>query len=340
LKKQLNWLLITASGLIAAFSLATVVQAADLISATTTIKNTSISKHSSDLLIAARKKKRPRYKIKRRFQPTAKTTPAPSQTELTQIPPPPLPSTPSVPTTVTPSAPVAPAATEPELTVDVQGERKSETPKSTPTYTIDSTQIQKQGAKNVADALKNLPGFAINDVGYGADIHTGTYYRGASTNQFIILLNGRSIGTNISTYHGATDLNSIPAEAIDRIELSSGASNIIYGSEAFGGVVNIITKSYQGTPQTNVSAELGSYGRQNYRASYTGGDRKLNYRIGVEKYHIDNDYSVPVGAANRDATTGLMPMRIQLAILAIFQRQLTIAINSILMPLKLRVGGD
>jgi vitamin B12 transporter len=193
---------------------------------------------------------------------------------------------------------------EPELTIDVTGERRLDLPKSTPIYTIDRTQIQKQGAKNVADALKNLPGFAINDVGYGADIHTGTYYRGASTNQFIILLNGRSIGTNISTYHGATDLNSIPAEAIDRIELSSGASNIIYGSEAFGGVVNIITKTYTGTPQTNVSAELGSYGRQNYRGSYTGGDRKLNYRIGVEKYQIDNNYSVPVGAANRDSTTG------------------------------------
>ena len=74
------------------------------------------------------------------------------------------------------------------------------------------------------------------------------------------MLNGRPIGTNINTYHGATDLNSIPVDAIDRIELSSGASNIIYGSEAFGGVVNIITKAYRGTPETNVSAELGSYG--------------------------------------------------------------------------------
>ncbi len=194
--------------------------------------------------------------------------------------------------------------TEPELTIDLTGERRLNLPKSAPTYTIDRQQIDRQGAKNVADALKNLPGFAINDVGYGADIHTGTYYRGASTNQFIILLNGRPIGTNINTYHGATDLNSIPVDAIDRIELSSGASNIIYGSEAFGGVVNIVTKTYKGKPETNVSAELGSYGRQNYRASYTGGDRQVNYRIGVEKYKIDNNYRVPVGAANRDATTG------------------------------------
>ncbi|AFY94084.1 TonB-dependent receptor plug domain-containing protein [Chamaesiphon minutus] len=193
---------------------------------------------------------------------------------------------------------------EPELTIDVTGERRIELPKSTPVYTIDRQQIERQGAKNVADTLNNLPGFAINNAGYGADIHTGTYYRGASINQFIILLNGRPIGNNINTYHGATDLNSIPVDAIERIELSSGASNILYGSETFGGVVNIITKTYQGTPQTNISAELGSYGRQDYRASYTGGSDRLNYRIGVEKYRIDNNYRVPVGAANRDPVTG------------------------------------
>jgi vitamin B12 transporter len=208
------------------------------------------------------------------------------------------------PTVPNSTSPVSPSSAEPELTIDVVGERRLDLPKSSPIYTIDQVQIQKQGSKNVADVLNNLPGFAINNSGYGADIHTGTYYRGASINQFTILLNGRSIGNNINTYHGATDLNSIPVDAIDRIELSSGAGNILYGSETFGGVVNIITKTYNGTPQTNISAELGSYGSQNYRASYTGGDRKLNYRIGVEKYHTDNNYSVPVGAANRDSTTG------------------------------------
>ena len=129
------------------------------------------------------------------------------------------------------AAPIAqapPPAPEPELEINLTGERRRDLPKSTPIYTIDSKQIQQQGSKSVADILKTLPGFAINDAGFGADIHTGTYYRGASINQSIILLNGRPIGSNISTYHGGTDLNSIPVDSIDRIELSSGASNIIY----------------------------------------------------------------------------------------------------------------
>jgi vitamin B12 transporter len=191
-----------------------------------------------------------------------------------------------------------------ELSIELRGKRRIDLPKSAPIYTIDRDQIQRQGAKTVSEVLKTLPGLAINDTGFGADIHTGSYYRGATLNQSIILINGRSIGSNISTYHGATDLNSLPVDAIDRIELSSGAGNLIYGSEAIGGVINIITKSYDGSPQTNITAELGSIGRSNYRASHTGGTRQLNYRIGIDQYRIDNNYSVPVGAANRDPVTG------------------------------------
>ena len=93
-----------------------------------------------------------------------------------------------------------PPAPEPELEIDLTGERRRDLPKSAPIYTIDSKQIQQQGSKSVAEILKTLPGFAINDTGFGADIPVGTYYRGASINQSIILLNGRSIGSNINTY--------------------------------------------------------------------------------------------------------------------------------------------
>ncbi len=204
----------------------------------------------------------------------------------------------------TPAPDAAKGEEKADLVIESVGKRRPKLPQSAPTYQIDRVEIERQGAKNVADALRNLPGFAINDAGFGADIHTGTYYRGASINQVIILLNGRPINANISTYHGNTDLNSIPADSIDRIELFSGAGSILYGSEAFGGAVNIISKTYQGKPQTNLAAEIGSWGRANYRASQTGGNDQLNYRVGVEKYRIDNNYNVPVGSANRDPATG------------------------------------
>jgi vitamin B12 transporter len=174
-------------------------------------------------------------------------------------------------------------------------------PGATPTYSIDRPEIEKQGVNSVAETLKSLPGFAINDAGFGADIHTGTSYRGSSINQSVFLLNGRSINTNVNIYHGNVDLNTLPVGAIEKIELSSGSSSTLYGSEAFGGVVNIITKPGGGPPKLTTGLQFGSYGQQNYRAGYTGALGNVDYALGYEQYKSNSDYAVPVGAANRDA---------------------------------------
>jgi vitamin B12 transporter len=193
--------------------------------------------------------------------------------------------------------PVAPDPEETEIVVE--GDKLPTS--STPVYVITQPEIQKQGATSVADVLRALPGFAINDSGRGADIHTGSYYRGASTNQSIFLLNGRPINNNINTYHGATDLNSIPVGAIDRVELSSGSSATLYGSQAVGGVVNIITKPGQGTPQFNGQVQFGSYGERVYGGNFSGSTGPLSFSLGYDRRQADNDYRVPRGAANRDA---------------------------------------
>jgi outer membrane cobalamin receptor len=187
-----------------------------------------------------------------------------------------------------------------DITIETIGE-KDTLPQSTPTYVIEQEEIKKQGSHSLADILKRLPGFAINDAGHGADIHTGTYYRGASINQSVFLINGRPINTNINTYHGGTDLNSIPVEAIERVELYSGAASTLYGSSAFGGVVNIITKQGYGQPKLTTSVEFGSLNQNNQQVSYGGSTASVKYNFSFERNFIDNRYRVPVGAANRDA---------------------------------------
>lgn len=183
--------------------------------------------------------------------------------------------------------------------------QKDALPESTPTYIIEKEEIQNQGATSVADVLKRMPGFAINDVGHGADIHTGTYYRGASINQTVFLINGRPINNNVNTYHGATDLNSIPVESIERVELYSGTATALYGSSGFGGVVNIITKQGSGTPKLNATAELGSLNLNNQQTSFSGAAGNVRYNLSFERLFIDNRYKVPPGAANRDASGNL-----------------------------------
>ncbi|BAZ32725.1 TonB-dependent receptor, plug [Cylindrospermum sp. NIES-4074] len=187
-----------------------------------------------------------------------------------------------------------------DITIEVIGE-KDILPESTPTYAIEQDEIQKQGATSVADILKKAPGFVINDVGHGADIHTGTYYRGASINQTVFLINGRPINTNVNIYHGGTDLNSIPVESIDRVELSSGVASSLYGSSAFGGVVNIITKQGYGKPKLAGTVEFGSLNLNNQQVSYGGSSGAVKYNFSFERFFTDNRYAVPVGAANRDS---------------------------------------
>ncbi|MCF2149998.1 TonB-dependent receptor [Desmonostoc muscorum LEGE 12446] len=193
---------------------------------------------------------------------------------------------------------------EPSENADINIEAIAEPdnlPQSTPTYVIEKEEIEKQGATSLADILKRMPGFAINDVGHGADIHTGTYYRGASINQSVFLINGRPINNNVNTYHGGTDLNSIPVEAIERVELYSGTASALYGSSAFGGVVNIITKEGYGQPKFSGTTEFGSLSLNNQQVTYGGSAGSVKYNFSFERFFTDNRYRVPVGAANRDS---------------------------------------
>ncbi|MFN4859438.1 MAG: TonB-dependent receptor plug domain-containing protein [Pseudanabaena sp.] len=191
-----------------------------------------------------------------------------------------------------------------EIQLEVTGKKSPFVPTSAPAYIIPKEEIEKRNPSTAAELLRNLPGFAINDYGFGADIHTGTFLRGFSINQTIFQINGRSIGSNISTYHGATDLNSIPVDAIESVELTGGTSATLYGSEAFGGVVNLITKKEPQPLKATAGLELGSYGYQRYRVGYGGTSGNVNFRLGYERFSTDNNYPVPVGAANRNPADG------------------------------------
>ena len=191
-----------------------------------------------------------------------------------------------------------------ETEIKVTGKRSPFTPSSAPTYIIPKSEIEKQNPSTAAELLRSLPGFAINDYGFGADIHTGTFIRGFSINQSIFQINGRSFGSNVNTYHGGTDLNGIPADAIESVELTGGTSATLYGSEAFGGVINLTTKKTPQPLKATAGVEIGSYGYQRYRVGYGGTLDNVNFRLGYERFSTDNNYPLPVGASNRNPADG------------------------------------
>src|SRR5262249_22040689 len=94
---------------------------------------------------------------------------------------------------------------------------------------------------------------------------------------------------------GLTELSELTTDAIDRIEVVRGPQSTLYGADAIGGVVNIITKKGQGPPQGMVWAEGGNYSTFRERANVQGSFGGFNYNLSGLRYdtrgQFDNDDS-------------------------------------------------
>ena len=126
----------------------------------------------------------------------------------------------------------------------------------------------------VDDALRNVPGVEIRRSGaYGKT--TSISIRGANANQVQVLVDGVRVK---SPTLGQVDLSDISPDLIERIEVIRGAQSTLYGADAIGGVVNIITKQGHGRalPAT-VEQEVGNYDTCVSRATVHGAWKILNY---------------------------------------------------------------
>ncbi len=117
-------------------------------------------------------------------------------------------------------------------------------------------EIKATGANTVRQILDTLTSFdtgAIKDDGNSTSFArgaSGASMRGLGTGATLVLVNGRRV-SNYPFANGAKDtfvnLDSIPADVIDRVEVLKDGASAIYGSDALAGVINIITgKSFQG----------------------------------------------------------------------------------------------
>jgi outer membrane receptor for ferrienterochelin and colicins len=99
---------------------------------------------------------------------------------------------------------------------------------------ISAEEIAEMGAKTVAEVMQNIPGVVIYDHPQATVMMQG--FEGAYVK---VLIDGMEITGDTG---GATPVNMIPVSGIERIEIIRGASSVLYGSDAMGGVINIITK--------------------------------------------------------------------------------------------------
>ncbi|ESP94451.1 TonB-dependent receptor plug domain-containing protein [Pseudoalteromonas luteoviolacea] len=148
-----------------------------------------------------------------------------------------------------PSAAIAADESADEIErVQITGSRiqRTDLESALPVTVISSVDIAKTGLNDIAGVLRqsvfNSAGSNIN-TGNSTDAnHSGSGLRGLGANRTLTLINGRQVAPSSALYGSSTNLNMIPIEAVERIEILRDGASAIYGSNAIAGVVNIILK--------------------------------------------------------------------------------------------------
>jgi outer membrane receptor for ferrienterochelin and colicins len=145
---------------------------------------------------------------------------------------------------------------------------------------ITREEIAESGALNVGEVLKNRLGIEIRRYGtLGASSYIAL--RGCSAFQTLVMVDGRSVN---SISDGIADLSQFPIDNIERIEVVRGPASALYGANALGGVVNIITreaKDEKVTAEVNVAG--GSFGTQISRLNFATRDTNIKAYFTVSK---------------------------------------------------------
>ena len=147
---------------------------------------------------------------------------------------------------------------------------------------ISAEKIADRHYLDVADVLKDVPGATVMDTGVGA------YEKKIVLNgdeRVLVLVDGKRVNIDMGTMSRASyDLNQMPdVSMIERIEVVKGHGGALYGSDAVGGVVNIITKKMDHS-YGKVSMGFGSHQARDAKAMYTIKEGKTGVMVAASKY--------------------------------------------------------
>lgn len=143
--------------------------------------------------------------------------------------------------------------------------------------------IEQYDFRTVAEALNSLPGVTISNTG-GLGKQTSIFLRGTESNHTQILLNGVKLAAN---EFGAPQLEHIPIQSIDRIELVKGPQSSLYGASSIGGTIQIFTRQKQTGVKPRLSVAVGSHNTKETNMGVSAGNEYgwFNFDAG----YLDSD---------------------------------------------------
>ncbi len=137
--------------------------------------------------------------------------------------------------------------------------------------------LEKGGYAFAVDALQTVPGLMVTQNGALGGT-ASVFIRGAKTGNMAVLVDGVKVN-DPSTIERTFDFGTLSVDAIERIEIVKGPQSVLYGSDATGGIINIVTKKGQGKATATIAASGGSFYTNQLSANIAGGENAFHYSL-------------------------------------------------------------
>lgn len=151
---------------------------------------------------------------------------------------------------------------------------------------FDYAELQNMNAASVADVLKSSSTIFLNDQGGNASLKTASI-RGSASQHLLVLVDGNRFN---NMQNGLAYLNMLSLNNVERIEIVHGGNSALYGADALGGVVNIITKHPLVPFKVRTDASIGSFGYNKYLFEGQGRNNKFGVLAGINIENGKDNY--------------------------------------------------
>jgi vitamin B12 transporter len=148
---------------------------------------------------------------------------------------------------------------------------------------VTADEIAARQERTFAEVLKDIPGLNVVQQG-GPGAETSVFMRGTNSNHTKVLVDGIDV-SDPSNANAAFDFGQLLTQDIERVEVLRGPQSGLYGSDAIGGVINVITKAGSGPMQLSASVEGGTFDSFDQTAGVRGSQGAFHYSANVAHLH-------------------------------------------------------
>src|SRR5260370_26683195 len=148
---------------------------------------------------------------------------------------------------------------------------------------VENGKVEAQKIDRVENVLREVPGVQVTQSGSPGSV-TDVSIRGATAAQTLILIDGVEVNAGAT---GSFDMANLTTDNLDRVEVLRGAGGSLYGSQAIGGVVNVLSQEGDGPPTASLRSSGGNRASSQQIGTVSGADGNLHYSGAVSYFSTE-----------------------------------------------------